>query len=423
MTRYIVPAAILATLAMVAVSTWRDAHAPHPAAGAARVPLVTATSREGLRAATAALEARLAARPDDAESAVRLADTLIRIQRVEGDATAVVRAERVLEDVLARVPGHYDVQRMLGAVLLSQHRFAEAIRVAQKARAIDPRDAWNYGVMGDAHLELGHYDEAFAAFDMMGRLRPGPGAYARVSYALELEGDLDGALTTMRMAAAATPAHDPEGQAWHFAQLGHLLLLEGRLGDAKLEFERAAYTFPGHPYAMKGLAQVAIAEGDLPAALATVRDLLARSPSPELAAMAGDLEARLGDAAAAERHYDEAEQLERQGWANEEPQPQALARFLAERDRDIAEAVRLAEDAASRRRDITTMDALAWSYFKAGRTDDAAVAAAAAVRTGTRDPRLLEHAATIFDAAGQPARARDLRSRMLTPCFDCRLSS
>ena len=48
-------------------------------------------------------------------------------------------------------------------------------------------------------------------------------AYARVAYAKELQGDLNGALQLMRMATDATSAHDPEGQAWHHVQVGDLL--------------------------------------------------------------------------------------------------------------------------------------------------------------------------------------------------------
>jgi tetratricopeptide (TPR) repeat protein len=297
--------------------------------------------------------------------------------------------------LLSRVPDHYESQRMLGTVLLSQHRFRDAIREARRARDLEPRDAWNYGVLGDAHLELGEYDDAFAAFDRMGRLRPGPDAYARVAYALELKGDLEGALESMRMAADGTSAHDAEGQAWHYAQLGNLLLQLGRAGDAKREFERAAFTFPDHPYAMSGFAKVKLAAGELQAALALYQRLFARHATPEFAAAIGDLHARLGDAAAAEQMYALAEKLERDGWASEEPQPQALARFFAERDRKIPEAVQLAEQAAAKRRDIYTMDALAWSYFKAGRLDAARTAADAATRTGTRDPIIVEHARVI----------------------------
>lgn len=407
MKRLFIPSIIALTLIVVGGATWRDARSSaHPVR--APKPQVPATTRADLERTVTEMEARLQNVPTDGDAVVLLANALVRLQRVDSDAAAVVKAEQRLRAFLARVPGHYEAQRMLGTVLLSQHRFRDAIREAQKARAIDPRDAWNDGVAGDAHLELGEYGEAFAAFDRMSQLRPGPAAYARVAYALELKGDLQGALDTMKMAADGTSAHDAEGQAWHYAQLGNLLLQMGRTGDAKREFERAAFTFPDHPYAMNGFARLKIAEGDFAGALAIYSRLLAKTPTPELAAVAGDLHARLGQRDQAEAHYARAETLEREGWASEEPQPQALARFLAERDRDLSEAVKLAEEAAGKRRDIFTMDALAWSYFKAGRLADARKAADEALRTGSHDARIVYHAAAIRAAQGDARSARTL---------------
>ena len=394
--KYIVPSIIAITVVMVAFANWRDARDSAPPALSAPAR-IEATTRSDLQRTVAIMESRLQKNPKDGDAAVQLAGALVRVQRVNNDATAVINAEQHLRALLSLVPDHYEAQRMLGTVLLSQHRFRDAIREAQRARKMDDRDAWNYGVLGDAHLELGEYDDAFASFDRMSQLRPGPRAYARVAYALELKGDLQGALESMKMAADGTSAHDAEGQAWHYAQLGNLLLQLGRPGDAKREFERAAFTFPDHPYAMTGLAKVKLAEGDASAALAMYSRLLAKHATPELAAIVGDLHAQLGDRTRAEEMYAMAEKLERDGWATEEPQPQALARFLAERDRKIPEAVKLAEEAAAKRRDIFTMDALAWSYFKAGRLDEARKAADAATRTGTRDKTILAHAAAIHN--------------------------
>jgi tetratricopeptide (TPR) repeat protein len=415
--RALVPVVVVVTLAMVAVATWRDAMRPTTPLSTA-LPLVPLTTRDDLTQAVLRLEQRLASHPEDGAAIVLLAEALIRVQRVDSDASAVIAAEQRLRAFLAKMPDHYEAQRVLGSVLLSQHRFRDAIREAERARAMDPRDAWNYGVIGDGHLELGEYDEAFAAFDRMGALRPGPPAYARVAYALELKGDLDGALASMRMAADGTSAHDAEGQAWHFAQLGQLLLLRGRIGDAKREFERAAFTFPDHPYAMNGLARVKVAEGDLAGAFGIYERSYARAQTPELAATLGDLHARLGRPQLAEAMYVEAERLERDGWAQEEPQPQALARFLAERGRKIPAAVALAEQAAEKRRDIHTMDALAWAYFRAGRLDEAEQAATAALRTGTREPRVVYHAAAIRAERGDASGARALLGRIAAPAVE-----
>jgi hypothetical protein len=65
-----------------------------------------------------------------------------------------------------------------------------------------------------------------------------------------------------------------------------------------------------------------------------------------------------------------------------------------------SEAVQLAEEAARSRKDIFTMDALAWSYFRAGRLSDAEEASRQARRTGTADRRILAHAAAIEQALG-----------------------
>jgi tetratricopeptide (TPR) repeat protein len=309
---------------------------------------------------------------------------------------------------------------MLGITYLAQHRFADAVREAARARDMNPLDAANYGVLGDGYLELGEYDKAFDAFEQMMKRRPNAAAYARASYARELQGDLAAALEFMTMAANATTGHDQESQAWHYAQIGNLYFQMGRLAEARREFRRAEATFPGHPYALTGLAKVEAAEGRLDRALAMYEQQLERAATPELAASAGDLHARLGRADAAEEYYATAERLEREGWEVEEPQPAALARFLAERDRAIPQALELARAAARERRDIHTLDALAWSQFKAGQIADASATIGQALRTGTRDRRILYHAAEIRRAAGDRVGARELVTRALDghPAFD-----
>lgn len=398
---YAVP--LLVVLVSVPLAWWAwprgDVEAAKPP-----LPLVQGTSRQDLDAAEQRARARLAADEADAPAAIRLAEVLLRKARVETNAGHAIEAERVLKTVLKAEPGEYSALKVLGAVYLSQHRFAEAADVAKRAIVVNGRDAWNYGVLGDASLELGQYEGAFEAFDTMVRLRPDAASYARVAYAHELQGRLGEALRHMQMAAEATGAHDPESLAWHHAQAGNILFQMGRIDAAFREFARAQHTFPGHPYARAGLARVAAARGDYARALGMYRALLEEGPTPELAATVGDLLARTGDTAGAEAMYAQAETFEREGWKSEEPQPGALARMLAERGRDVEEAVTLAEEAARGRSDIFTMDTLAWAYYQAGRFSEAQGASVQARRTGTADRRIVCHGAAIDEAfrdAGQ----------------------
>jgi tetratricopeptide (TPR) repeat protein len=367
-----------------------------PAEGATPAP----RSRDGLERTIARERNELRRNAVNPRAAVSLADALLRQARVSGNAGLALEAEQALIRVLHDEPLEYDAQRMLGAVYLSQHRFREAIVQAERTRDQRPRDDWNYGVIGDGHLELGEYEQAFAAFQAMMNLRPTAGSYARAAYALELQGKLDAALQAMQLATDATPPGDLEGLAWHHAQVGDLQRQLGHCREAAFEFAWADHVFPGHPFAALGMARMKEAAGDRAGAARDYEGIMARTPTPDIAERLGDLYRSLGRPGDAERLYVLAES----GWRVDTPQPARLARFLAEHDRGVVEAVRLAETAAASRHDIFTDDALAWAYFKAGRVRDAATAIHRALRTGTRDDTIRTHAVAI-DRAAAPAPA------------------
>ena len=399
----------MACVALAIVAGAGLAAAFHTRKGADRVrpaPLVAAagemtTSRADLELAMTAAEQKLAADPADGRAALTFAQASLRRARIESNGGYTLKAERVLKSVLAREPSDYGALKMLGAVYLSQHRFHEAIEAATRATRVHPNEAWNYGVIGDAHIELGEYDAAFDAFDTMARLRPDAAAYARVAYAQELQGRLQAAIGSMRMAAEATGAQDPESLAWHDAQIGNLLLQTGDIDGAAREFARAGHAFPGHPFAEAGVARVAVARGQYDDALNIYRALMSKAPTSEIAIAAGDLLSMRGDEEGARAMYARAEAIERDAWLTEARLTTNLARMLAERGVRTSEAVQLAEEAARSRKDIFTMDALAWSYFRAGRLSDAEEASRQARRTGTADRRILAHAAAIEQALGR----------------------
>ena len=86
--------------------------------------------------------------------------------------------------------------------------------------------------------------------------------------------------------------------------------------------------------------------------------------------------------------------------------PRTFALYLATRRERTDEAVALAEKELTNRRDVFTLDALAWSLAAAGRTAEADDAMKKALAEGTKDARLFYHAGVIASSLGDRARAR-----------------
>ena len=416
--RFLLLLLVAAVVAIVGAARWREAR---PSAGPSEVlPRLNVrgappSSPQGLAARVTDMRRRLDANPEDVAAAVVLAEALLRQSRAAGTGAAAAQSEQVLRRALRVAPDGYEARQLLGATLLSLHRFRDALEAAQRARDLRPDDAWNYGVIGDAALELGDYDTGFSAFQRMMDLRPTAAAYARASYARELQGDMDGAFQNMQLAFNATPPGDPEARAWTLTQYGELLLRAGRVEEAERHFAAAGRTYPSYALARMGMARARVARGAEDQALSMALDLFGDAPSLPLAAMIGDLLRHRRRDEEAERYYRLAETIGGQGLSGE-----SVAGFLAERGRQPEEVVALAQRAAAERRDIFTMDALAWALYRAGRLEEARTASSDAQRTGTRDRRILHHAAAIHRALGNHGRADALLARALPihPEFD-----
>jgi tetratricopeptide (TPR) repeat protein len=283
----------------------------------------------------------------------------------------------------------------LGSLAAAQHDFAAALRWGRRAVRAAPFDADAYAVLGDAQLELGRYRAAFASFQRMVDTRPDLASYARVSYALELRGNVAGAIDAMR--AAFDVAADRPDVAWAAAQIGKLHFGAGRIDDAREWFRRARAADPEAVEAVAGLALVAWASGDLPAAIAGYERLAARYPSPEHVATLGDLHMAAGDGEAAAIQFDLVRAEARLIRANGVNTDLEIALFEADHrgPGSARAALRAARAEWAKRTSVHVADALAWALYANGRYREAADASAQALRLGTRNALFLFHAGMI----------------------------
>ena len=345
-------------------------------------------------------EAVIKRAPAGAEGYNLLAAAYLQKARETGDFGFNSRAEAALARSLEIAPDDFDALKLQATLLLTYHRFQEALEVARRAQTLRPDNADVYGALTDALVELGDYQGAVRAAQKMVDLRPDTASYSRVSYLRALHGDTEGAIEAMRVAARAADPRNPESVAWCRVHLGLELMNAGRRDQAEHEFDEALKIFPDYYLALSAKARARLAAGDNEGALDLYRQAEERVPLPDVAAARGDLLARLGRTAEAKKEYELAEFIERTG-ASAATYSRSLALFLADHDMKLDEALSIARRERAARSDIYTDDALAWCLFKNGMLREAKEAMDEALRLGTRDARLFYHAGIIAEGLGE----------------------
>jgi tetratricopeptide (TPR) repeat protein len=351
------------------------------------------------------LEAQARAAPRDSDLLTQLGFAYQLRWRETADASFLPLSQRALDRALRAEPDGPNAVLGLGSLALIRHQFRSAFAYGLRSRRLLPGSARPYGVLGDALVELGRYREAFAAFDRMSALRPSLASYARVAYARELTGDLEGAKVAMQLAFDAAGG-DPEPTAWSLVELAKLELLLGDMRAADRDVHDALRIFPGYPSALTELALVDIAEGRLHAAVAAARQSADAVPTLQAVSLLAALLDRAGRKAEAREQRATVAVIERLLRANGVRVDLESAVYQADYGIRPGETISLARRAREARPSIYGDDALGWTLARTDRCDEALPFAKRALRLGTKDPQLLFHLGYAEGCAGDESAMR-----------------
>lgn len=380
-----------------------------------------ATDRERATAATAAttapgtveaLQAHLARLPGDYPAWAALGLRYVDLARTTADPSWYGKAEAAFERSLAVAPDdNAPALTGLASLQAARHEFATAAQTARAALDVNGYDATAYGVLTDALTELGRYDEAAEALQRMADLNPNFAALARISYARELRGDIDGAEQAMRQAldAAGTAAdvgfalHHLGELAWHYG---------GDVTAAADLYERGLARDPSSLALQAATARAAAALGRSQEALDSYAEVTARLPVQQYLVEEAQLLASLGRTAEAHDRYELVRTaqtlLESSGSVVD------LETALFEADHGSPErALAAAQAAYDRAPSVFAADALAWALHVNGRHEEALQRADEALGLGVRPASFLFHRGMIASALGRESEAAgNLREAM-----------
>jgi len=351
--------------------------------------------------------------PTDVKSRLKLAAMYIQEARVTGNYMYYDKAAmKYLNEVLQQDSTNFEGLTYKALINLSQHHFTEGLEVAKKAQAINPHNAFIYGLMVDGNVELGQYDTAISYADKMMGIRPDIRSYSRVSYIREIHGDDPGAIDAMKMAVQSGVPGE-EGTEWARVQLGHLYENSGDMKAAEMHYTIALQNRPNYAYALAGLARIATAKKDYPTAIklyqtadTLVTDYAFQEELIDLYKLTGDNT----KAEAAGKNVIETLMKHAQSGLDD-----ATTGHYADRELSYAylkmgnydKALEHAITEYNRRpNNIDVNETLAWAYYNKGDYAKALPYLKTALKTKSKNPTLLCRAGLIFSKNGDVANAK-----------------
>ncbi len=337
---------------------------------------------------------------NDLKSKIQLAQIYMQEARITGEHPYYYPATLViLDDVLRHDDKHFEALAFKASVLLSLHHFEDALKIGNKAVAINPNNGFIYGVLCDANVELGHYEDAVKMSDKMQGIRPGLESYSRASYLREIYGQNAGAIEAMKLAFQAGMPGSEEA-SWAGNTMCHLLENTGDLAHAEEVSKIVLEQRPSYAFATDALGRIEMAKGHYDAAIKLFNDAI--KVMPEFSFYENMAEAYLakGDVAKSKEIYTNVLEMLSEDAKSGHYADMELALVYLKLE-DYNNALKHAKIEYDRRPlNIDVNTTMAWVLQKSGKPAEAKRYMDVAMKTGKQNAELLNKAAQIEIANG-----------------------
>ena len=391
---------------------------------AAGLTLAFHTGRDGadsppsdpnLERAQGFLEDRVRADPDDIIAQNRLAEIYLRRLNDNGDYEWLRRAREAARRSLASVPAEQNATGlfMQAQVEYESHHFAAARDLASALTKIEPGKSRGFALLGDAALEYGDLDQAATAYEEMGKR----GARlvemeSRLGGLAVARGEHDSARMHFEKAVGAARDSSPISEeiiAGCLVQAGELEFDTGNWEEAEKKYQAALAVRPADIGALVHLAELRAAQEKYPESISLYEKAISRKPRPEFWHALADVYAAAGRVEDADAWRAQT----REAYLKNAAEGNAhyfhhLAEFFSDTERNPDEALKWARRDAELRHTAAVEDALAWALYRGGDFAEAMAVAKKILARPGKNAEILAHAGTIFLAAGDSARGKEL---------------
>ena len=370
-------------------------------AGAASADLSPATQT------VAAAQKAISEKPAEYAGYNFLATALVRRAQETSDVSFYAQAEDAVEKSLAMAPNNFESEKIRVVILLGEHEYPAALKAATALNQKVPDDVMVYGLLTEANVALGNYEDAEDSAQWMLNLRRGNRpAFIRAAGLREIFGDAEGAYEMIDLAFQSTPANETEERASILTQMGHFRLASGNADAAEKLLQQALTTLPGYPPALGNLAQLRIGQKRYAEAVALLQQryqVVPRADNLYDLAEALQLAGREDEAKRAFTDFESRALLESEKKDNSN---RNLVFYYADHAQQPAKALTVARQEYAWRHDVYTLDAYAWALHVNGQNAEAREQIESALAVGIRDAKLFLHAGEIALRVGDVPAAK-----------------
>ena len=359
------------------------------------------------RQAIAFYERRLTEDPHSALDMAQLAALFMEEGRMHGDERAFVSAESLARRSLGeRTRRNGRSAALLVNALLAQHRFIEAKEGAAELVEADPEEPAYRALLAETMMEVGDYRGAVSMLGSVRQHRADLGIAPRFARWAELTGEPGEARRILRAAineARRRSDLSDEQRAWFSLRLADVELRHGHVRAAASAIHDGLRDSPGDWRLILTRARLQAAKRSWKDAIRSAEEVIAAVPSPDAFAILAEANEQM------ERKEDAAgymAALEAVARAQPGGIHRTWAIALLDGAGEPSEIVALAAADTLVRRDVYTLDLLAWALHRSGRSAEALPISRRAVTLGSVEPALRYRAGMIEFAAGDVASGR-----------------
>ncbi len=340
-----------------------------------------------------------------------------RFFKTSGDIQYLKNAESALQNALdAAAIGKSGYLRALARNYIAQHRFKEALKLAEEARDLGSGVNASQSLLFDVHMELGNYKTASHYLDSIQNMSDF-GYLIRVAKWSDHKGDLETAIRFMEKAKTKADSSKNLGlRLWAYTNLADFYGHDGRIEDAYQHYLMALELDPKNAYAKKGIAWIVYSyESNAAEALRIIESIEKTNESPNLDLFKAEVAEYLNDDSLKSEALNDFHAKVQNKSYGVMYNTHTIEYYVED---ETERALEIAKEEVTNRSTPEIYDLLAYSYLKNGNHAKALELVENHVKGKTFEPVAQYHMAQVYKANGYAENVKNIKKELSEASFE-----